>query len=104
MPGMTVMSDWLVFSFTVWSSTFVMAPSAALPELASMRDAMRPAIELPSADLSHQRVRLKTTSSALKSSPFDHFTPLRTWRVYSVASSLTSQLSMRWPSKVKSLV
>jgi hypothetical protein len=31
---------------------------------------MRPAIELPSADLSHQRVRLKITSSALKASPF----------------------------------
>ncbi len=56
---------------------------------------MRPVIELPSADLSHQRVKLKTTSSAVKASPLFQVTPWRTCRTYSVASSFTSQLSKR---------
>ena len=66
--------------------------------------AMRVAIELPGTWLSHQRVRLKITSSAVKASPLVHFTPWRRFSVYSVASSLTSQLSSSHGSKVKSVV
>ncbi len=83
----------------VWSSTFSMAPSFA-PKTSrvcsswttvpsslvtspvkvsspffSMIAAIRVAIELFGTWLSHQRVRLKTTSSAVKSSPLVHFTP-----------------------------
>ena len=65
---------------------------------------MRVAIELPGTWLSHQRVRLKITSSALKSSPLVQFAPWRRCSMYSVASSLTSQLSSSQGSKVKSVV
>ena len=58
-----------------------------------MSEDTRPAMELPSTFFSHQRLRLKATSSAVKSSPLFQVTPLRTWSTYSVASSLTSQLS-----------
>ena len=60
----------------------------------------RAAMELPEAPFSHQRFRLETTSSALKASPLFQVMPLRRCSVYSVASSLTSQLSSRTGSKV----
>ena len=44
---------------------------------------------------SSQRVKLNTTSSALKSSPFDHLTSLRRWKVQVFRSSEASQLSAR---------
>ncbi len=89
-------------SLTVWSSTTVIAPSRACLEVSSTSVPMRAAIELPSTVASHQRVKLLATSAAVKSSPFDHFTPLRTCSVYSVALSLTSQLSRSMPRKVPS--
>src|SRR5210317_1136176 len=93
MPGIIVISDVAHFNSTVWLSTTVIAPAAALPVSASISDAIRPAIELPSTDLSHHPSMLRATSSAVKSSPLFHFTPLRTFNVYSVALSLTDQLS-----------
>ena len=55
------------------------------------------------AEASHQRVRLWTTSSALKASPFDQVMPLRTCSVSVLASSLASQLSSSHGSKEKSV-
>ena len=89
------MSDLVRLSLTVLSSTLVIAPSRSLPVFSSTSVPMRPGIELPSELLSHQRVKLKITSSAVKASPLFQVTPGRIWRVYSVASSLTSQLSIR---------
>ena len=51
------------------------------------------AIELPSTLPSHQRSMFQATSSAVKASPLFQVTPWRTFSVYSVASSLTSQPS-----------
>ena len=59
----------------------------------------REAIALPSTEPSDQRAKLRTTSSAVKASPLFQVTPGRTFRVYSVASALASQLSSRRPSK-----
>ena len=69
-----------------------------------IREAILPAIEFPSTSFSHQPLILYTTSSALKSSPLLHFTPLRTCNVYWVASALTSQLSSNIGSNVESVV
>ena len=44
-------------------------------------------MELPSTDLSHQPSIFRATSSAVKSSPLFHLTPLRTFKVYFVASA-----------------
>ena len=74
---MRPMSDLVKVSLTVASSTLVIAPSRSLPEASSTKVPMRPGIELPSADLSHQRVKLKITSSALKVSPLFQVTPGR---------------------------
>ncbi len=93
MPAMSVMSGAGNFSLTVWLSITSMAPSIALLVSPSISTAKRPAMELPSTSLSHQPVMLRATSSAVKSSPLFHLTPLRTFNVYSVASSFTSQLS-----------
>ena len=90
---------------TVWSSTFSIAPGAgpkvsrvcsscttvpsslvtsptkvSSPVLTTIA-AMRVAIELFGTWLSHQRFRLKITSSAMKSSPLVHFTPCRSFSV-----------------------
>ena len=80
-------------SFTVWLSTTVIAPSFAIPVSALIKIANRAAIELPSTDLSHQRAMFRATSSAVKSSPLFHFTPFRTFKVYSVASAFADQPS-----------
>ena len=89
------MSGLVSFSLTVMSSTLVTAPSRSLPVASSTSVPTRPGIELPSAALSPQRVKLKITSSAVNVSPLFQVTPLRTCSVYSVASSFTSQLSSR---------
>ena len=65
---------------------------------------MRDDMELLGTCASHQRATLKTTSSALNASPLVQVAPLRRWSVYSVASSLTSQLSSSQGTKVKSAV
>ena len=103
MPAISEMSEFGRTSFTVWLSTMVIAPSRATPASSSTSAPMRAAIELPSTFFSHQRVRLNTTSSAVKSSPFDHLMPLRTFKVYSVALSLISQLSSSQGVKVESV-
>ena len=69
-----------------------------------MSEPRRCVIELPSTVWSHQRVMLKITSSALNGSPLFQLAPLRTCRTYSVAWSLTSQLSTSRPSNVPSRV
>src|SRR3989338_6879615 len=97
MPTITVMSGASSVSLTVWSSTTVIAPSRAVLVSGLTSAAIRPAIELPSTLPSHQRVMLKATSAAVKASPFDQVTPLRTFRVYSVALSLVDQLSSSMP-------
>ena len=102
MPAITVISGAVSVSFTVFGSTTVIAPARAVLVAASTSDDIRPAIELPSTLPSHQRVMLKATSSAVKSSPFDHLMPLRTFSVYSVALSLVLQLSSSMPRKVPS--
>ncbi len=102
MPAMMVMSGAPSVSLTVLGSTTVIAPSLAFLVAGSTSAAMRPAIELPSTLPSHQRSMLKATSSAVKSSPFDHFTPWRMFSVYSVALSLVDQLSSSMPRKVPS--
>ena len=78
MAGMIEMSGLESFNTTVCESGSVMPPSRATPLSGSISDVMRPAMELPVASFSHQRAMLKVTSRASKSSPFDHFTPLRT--------------------------
>ena len=77
-------------------STTLIAPAAALPVSASINEAIRPAMEFPSTDLSHQPSITRATSSAVKSSPLFHLTPLRTFRVYFVASELAVQPSNRF--------
>src|SRR5687768_18573291 len=52
----------------------------------------RPAFDEATAG-SIQRVKLKITSSALKSSPLCHLTPGRRWNVQVLRSSEASQLS-----------
>ncbi len=79
-------------------------PSASVPVSSSISVAKRAAIELPSTSRSHQRSMLKTTSSAVNASPLAQVTPCRTFSTYSVASSLTSQLSSSMGSNVKSAV
>src|SRR3546814_4424762 len=76
---------------TVWSSTFSSAPLlivvflTGLPSLSFLPvstvvviEAKRPIFDEPVFG-SSQRVILAITSSAPKSSQFDHFTPLRRW-------------------------
>ena len=63
---------------------------------ASINEAIRPAIELPSTDLSHHPSIFRATSSAVKSSPLFHLTPLRTFSVYFVASLFADQLSSKF--------
>jgi hypothetical protein len=100
MPNISVPSgDW-VRSTTVWLPATSIAPGAAAPS--SIRAAIRLAIELPSTEASHQPAMLAATSSAVKSSPLFHFTPRRTFSVYSVASSLADQLSSSTPASVPS--
>ena len=65
---------------------------------------MRLAIELPGTCPSAQRAKLWITSSAVNVSPLVQVAPWRRCRTYSVASSLTSQLSRSQGSKVKSVV
>ena len=74
-----------------------MAPSRAFFVFSSTSPPIRAAMELPSTPASHQRMMLWTTSAAVKSSPLFHFTPWRTFSVYSVALSLISQLSSNMP-------
>ena len=93
MPGINEMSGFGRFRRIVWLSTISIAPSIALLVSASIRVAKRPAIELPSTSFSHQPLMLYATCSAVSSSPLVHLTPLRTFSVYCVASSLISQLS-----------
>ena len=71
-------------------------PAAALPVSASINEAIRPAIELPSTDLSHHPSMFLATSSAVKSSPLFHLIPLRTFSVYLVASALADQPSNKF--------
>src|SRR6056300_1533931 len=101
---MIVMSDVAHFNSTVWLSTTVIAPAAALPVSASISDAIRPAIELPSTDLSHHISMLRATSSAVKSSPLFHLTPLRTFSVYSDAFAFADQLSNKYGVSEPSLL
>jgi hypothetical protein len=77
------------------SSILVTAPSRSFPLASSASVPSRPGIELPSTLLSAQRLKLKMTSSASNMSPLVQLTPGRTWSVYTVASSFTSQLSSR---------
>ena len=84
------------------SSTISTAPSRIAPVSASTRPPIRPAIELPSTEVSHQRSMLCTTSWAVNASPLFQVTPGRTLSVYSVPSSLTSQPSSSMPRKVPS--
>ena len=62
-------------------SSLVTSPVNVSSPFFSTIAAMRVAIELFGTWLSHQRFRLKTTSSALKSSPLVHFTPCRSFSV-----------------------
>ena len=96
MPAIIVMSEATHVISTVWLSTTLIAPAAALPVSASINEAIRPAMEFPSTDLSHQPSITRATSSAVKSSPLFHLTPLRTFRVYFVASELAVQPSNRF--------
>ena len=98
------MSEAFRVNFTVWLSTIVIEPSRALFVSGSIKEFMRAAIELPSTLPSHHPVILRATSAAVKSSPLFHFTPLRTFNVYSVASSLTDQFSSRRGLKEPSLL
>ena len=102
MPTMIAMSGEVRLSVTVWSSTATTAPSRIILVFSSTSVPMRDAIELPSTVASHQRSMLWTTSAAVKSSPLFHFTPCRTFSVYSVASSFASQLSSSIPRRVPS--
>ena len=74
--------------FGVPSSFF--SPESTSSTIAAKVD--RPAFDEATAG-SIQRVKLKITSSALKSSPFDHFTPWRRCSVQVFRSSEASQLS-----------
>ena len=82
----------------------MIAPAAATPVSGSINDAIRPAIELPSTALSHHISMLRATSSAVKSSPLFHLTPLRTFNVYSDASAFALQLSSRFGVNEPSLL
>ncbi len=73
-------------SWTVVPSSFFTSPMNFSSPFFSMSGAIRVAIELLGTWLSHQRARLKTTSSAVKASPLVHWAVLRTCSVYSVAS------------------
>ena len=58
------------FNWTVWESSFTIPPSMAFFVFSSTNGPILAAIELPSTSASHQRLKLKTTSSAFNSSPF----------------------------------
>ena len=81
MPGMMVMSARRRLSCTVWLSSTSTPPETACLVSGSTSASMREAIELPSMVPSAQPMMLRATSSAVKSSPLFHFTPLRTLSV-----------------------
>ena len=101
---MIVMSELLQVNCTVWLSTTLIALAPALPVSGSTSDDIRAAIELPSTSFSHHIAMLRATSSAVKSSPLFHLTPLRTLRVYCDASLLALQLSSRFGVRLPSLL
>ena len=106
MPAISEMSEPGKFNRTVWLSTTSTDPSIAFSVSASIRMAKRPAMELPSTDLSAQPMMLRATSVAVKSEPSFHVTPLRTFNVYCVASSFTdhdsSNIGWKEPSELYS--